>query len=367
MEGLNISEDFIRELTESVRFLFRLFEDDPDFEDIDLDDVKAFTHRIGDFIVSALASSQDASKEEGRRSPSRRRKNTDVENLLSNFKEDFLKGVIVGQEKAISEIAKALRIGVKKLTYSKKKHIVTKMIFAGPTGVGKTETAKVLGYILKPLGYEFIRVDLNLYRSPESVWTLIGSPRGFVGSDAGGVLTKKIKKSPRAVILFDELEKADPLLHIAFMTLLDEGYIEEQSTGRRYYLDRGIIIFTTNYLSDEFARMAEEEDPETELKARHILETYFNFPELVARIDRVVLFKNLEERDLTEIARRVLSRYGKEAYAYVLTRKHLGLARRYGVRAFIRKLEEEALEDLDKELEASSKLLRRVGSLRPNR
>ena len=367
MEGVNISEDLIRELTESVRFLFRLFEEDPSFEDIDIDDVKAFTHRIGDFVVSALASPQGADKGKSKRSPSRRKKDAEVERILSAFKEDFLKGAIVGQDKALSEIAKALRIGAKRLAHSRTKHLITKLIFAGPTGVGKTETAKVLARILKPLGYELIRVDLNLYSSPESAWTLIGSPRGFIGSDVGGTLTKKIKRNSRAVILFDELEKANPLLHTTFMTLLDEGYIEEQSTGKRYYLDRGIIIFTTNYLSDEFARMAEEEDEETELKARHMLETYFNLPEMVARIDRVVLFKNLKERDLTEIATRVLSRYGKEAYAYVLTRKHIGLAHRYGVRAFIRKLEEEALEDLDKELESSSKLFGKVKNLRPSR
>ncbi len=350
-----MDEALVRELAESLKFIFRLFEDDPSFEDVDLEEVKALTHRVGDFIVNALAYQGEDVEED---KPVRRRKGrAKVEDTLSSFGEDGLRKFIVGQDRALSEIARALRVGAKKLTRSKEKYLLSTMIFGGPTGVGKTETAKALARILKPLGYELIRVDLNLYSTPESAWTLVGSPKGFVGSESGGLLTRKIRKSPRAVILFDELEKADPLLHTTFMTLLDEGYIEEQSTGKKYYLDRGVVIFTTNYMAEEFARMAEEDDPETELKARHMLETYFGLPELVARIDRVILFRSLGEKDLVEIAGRVLGKYGKEAYAYVLTRKYLHLAQRYGVRAFVRRLEEEALENLEKELEDSSKKL----------
>jgi len=350
MGSIDIPDKLAIEIKESLKFLFRVLDDEPDFEDVDLNEVRDLTHRIGNLIVDALVSSavgeRTESNEKGK-TLKKGKRDDQVENALIKFTEEPLKKFIVGQDKALSEVAKSIRIGAKKLLSSDRKHILTTMVFAGPTGVGKTETAKVLGEVLKPLGYEFIRVDLNLYSTPESAWTLIGSPRGYVGSDMGGVLTNRVRKSPRAVILFDEMEKANPLLHTTFMTLLDEGYIEDQSSGKRYYLDSGIILFTTNLMADKFSKLATYDSPEAELKARSLLETYFGLPEIVGRIDRVITFKNLEERDLYDIASKVLEKYGKEAYAYVLTRKYLPIAQRYGVRAFVRRIEEEALEGLE--------------------
>ncbi len=270
----------------------------------------------------------------------------DLIKTISSISENDLKARIVGQDRAITQIIRSLKVATGLLsTEEKRSRVLVSMIFVGATGVGKTETAKVLAELLKPLGYQFIRIDLNQYRTPESAWTLIGSPRGYVGSEYGGTLTRALMKNPKAVILFDEMEKAHPDLHTTFMTLLDEGYIEEQSTGRKVYLQAGIIIFTSNLYSDRIAHIAEtvEDELELELQLRDFAERYFGRPEIVGRIDAIVPFRRLTPEDLEEIARRVLTPYGKAYLAHELTLELLGLAQRYGVRAFVRKLKEIAV------------------------
>lgn len=255
---------------------------------------------------------------------------------------------IVGQRRAIEELLKALKVGVKQLGRERRRErVLSSMIFVGATGVGKTETAKLLAEVFSSLGYQFIRVDLSQYRTPESAWTLIGSPRGYVGSEYGGTLTRALMKNPRAIILFDEMEKAHPDLHTTFMTLLDEGYVEEQSTGWRVYLQGGIIVFTSNLHSETIAEMVEREEDEIELelKLRSFVETYFGRPEIVGRIDAIIPFRRLSQRDLEEIARRVLAPYGKVHLSYQLTEKLSGLARKYGVRVFVKKLREIAVSE----------------------
>ena len=267
-------------------------------------------------------------------------------NTLSSISERDFRSRIVGQDRAITQIIRSLKVATELLpSEEKRSRVLASMIFVGATGVGKTETAKVLAELLKPLGYQFIRIDLNQYRTPESAWTLIGSPRGYVGSEHGGTLTRALMKNPKAVILFDEMEKAHPELHTTFMTLLDEGYIEEQSTGRKVYLQAGIIIFTSNLYSDKIAHIAEtvEDELELELQLRDFVERYFGRPEIVGRIDAIVPFRRLTPEDLEEIARRVLTPYGKAYLAHELTLELLDLAQRYGVRAFVRKLKEIAV------------------------
>ncbi len=272
--------------------------------------------------------------------------------LLSLTPEHF-KDKVVGQDRAISELVKGLKLGAQQFLKGneKRRRVLCSAIFVGATGVGKTETAKTLAEILQPLGYQFIRIDLNMYRDRASAWSLIGSPRGFIGSDEGGVLTRALMNNPRAVILLDEMEKAHPDLHTVFMTMLDEGYIEEQSTGTKVYLDGAIIIFTSNHASREIANIAkvEKDNVALELKIRGMMERYFGRPEVVGRIDKVVPFRNLEVSDLEEIARRVLGKYGMEDMAGKFTKKYLQVAEKYGVRMFVKKVEESALlgEEVD--------------------
>lgn len=269
-----------------------------------------------------------------------------VERISTLSNQDF--SGLVGQDRAIAQVIKTMKVAVKQLGHEEKRaRVLASMIFVGATGVGKTETAKILAKILEPLGYQFIRIDLNQYRTPESAWTLIGSPRGYVGSEQGGTLTRALMKNTKAVILFDEMEKAHPELHTTFMTLLDEGYIEEQSTGRKVYLQGSIVIFTSNLYSEQIAEIAEEEEDEIELelRLRNFVETYFGRPELVGRIDAIIPYRRLSQEDLEEIARRVLTPYGKAYLAHELTVELSELTKKYGIRMFVRKLREIAVSD----------------------
>lgn len=266
---------------------------------------------------------------------------------LLSLSPDHFTHKVVGQDTAIENLVKGIKLGAQQLLKGneKRRRVICSAIFVGATGVGKTETAKTLAEILKPLGYQFIRIDLNMYRERTSAWSLLGSPRGFIGSDEGGVLTRALMKNPRAVILLDEMEKAHPDLHPIFMTMLDEGYIEEQSTGTKVYLDGAVVIFTSNHASREIASMVRSQKDKValELNIRSMMERYFGRPEIIGRIDKIVPFRNLDEKDLEEIARRVLARYNMEAQAPVLSRKLLKVAQTYGVRMFVKELEEIAL------------------------
>ena len=266
---------------------------------------------------------------------------------LLHLTPDHFKDKVVGQDRAIEEFVRGIKLGAQQLLRGNKKRerVIASAIFVGLTGVGKTETAKTLAELLEPLGYQFVRIDLNMYSDSHSAWSLIGSPRGYVGSDQGGVLTQALKKNPRAVILFDEMEKAHPNLHTTFMTMLDEGYIEDQSFGEKIYLDGAIIIFTSNLFAREINNLTKlERDPTSlELRIRDYVERYFGRPEIVGRIDKIVPFRELKKEDLAEIARRVLARYGEEGRAQELTEKFYSVANRYGVRMFVKKVEEAVL------------------------
>ncbi|WP_457601592.1 AAA family ATPase [Hydrogenivirga sp.] len=271
----------------------------------------------------------------------------EVARELLSLSPDHFKHKVVGQDTAIEELVKGIKLGAQQLLKGneKRERVLCSAIFVGATGVGKTETAKTLAEILKPLGYKFIRIDLNMYRDRASAWSLIGSPKGFIGSDEGGVLTRALMENPRAVILLDEMEKAHPDLHPIFMTMLDEGYIEEQSTGSKVYLDGAVVIFTSNHASREIASMVRSQKDKIalELSIRSMMERYFGRPEIIGRIDKIVPFKNLDEKDLEDIAGRVLAKYNMEGQAHVLTRKFLKVAQTYGVRMFVKKVEESAL------------------------
>ena len=273
---------------------------------------------------------------------------------------EYGKWVVVGQDYAIDTIKKVLTANTKLADRGdpRRNRILASFLFVGPTGVGKTETAKALASWLSQEGYGFIRIDANQFATEETVWTLLGSPKGYIGSETPGLLPSAISQNPKQVILIDEIEKADQRLYQAMLQLLDEGYVIERSTGYAYYLSRAIVIFTSNLENQRIAEIMEMlSDPiEIDIAVRKTLEgaviefsPYRSFkitPEFLGRIDAVVPFRSLRFEDLVEIAYRELRRLGENVsidFARELTQKYYPIAREYGVRYFLKKITEDVL------------------------
>jgi len=177
----------------------------------------------------------------------------------------------------------------------------------GPTGVGKTETAKALAEFLFDDESAMIRVDMSEYMEKHSVSRLIGSPPGYVGYDEGGALTEAVRRKPYSVILLDEIEKAHPDVFNVFLQILDDGRATD-GQGRTVNFKNTLIIMTSNLGSD---LILEERDPgkrDTALLA--LLRKSFR-PEFLNRIDEVVTFAHLEKKDLASIIDLYVARLNK--------------------------------------------------------
>jgi ATPases with chaperone activity, ATP-binding subunit len=279
---------------------------------------------------------------------------------------------IIGQNYAKEEIVKQLAKQVNKAkALGHGFRVFGTFFFVGPTGVGKTETAKAIYAYFKQSGYQFLRFDMGNFANPHDASTLTGSPRGYIGSDEGGALTRPLMRNNRAVILLDEMEKADPSLFRTFMTLIDEGEIQETSTGKRVTLDNAIIIFTSNlYQATIKEIITKEKDPiAAELAIKNLLsgdptdalkyasldlirrETPRNSdvmtskfpPEFIGRIDKVIPFTSLSVEDYKVIVRRLAKKYNRNVDVDAIVKKNLPIAEKYGVRQFIKKVEEDIL------------------------
>jgi ATPases with chaperone activity, ATP-binding subunit len=223
--------------------------------------------------------------------------------------ERYLKSKVIGQDDAI----KMLTDGIYQQAKAKSQNLGS-YLFVGQTGVGKTETAKALAEYLKDYGYSFYRFDMNNFTEPHSASTLLGAPKGYIGSDEGGLLPRKLLENPRAVILFDEIEKAHHSLYRIFMTLIDEGYIQEVTTGMRVPAKNSIFIFTSNLYQETISAImsSDKDDVEKEMLILDVLtgkiqplptdylytDQYgmpFKFPaEFVARLTKVVPFRKVK-------------------------------------------------------------------------
>jgi len=231
-------------------------------------------------------------------------------------------------------------------------------LFVGPTGVGKTETAKALAGWLEDYGYSSLRLDANQFSDRESTWTLLGSPKGYVGSDRPGLLPYAISQNPKQIILIDEIEKADQGFYQFLLQMLDEGYVIERSTGYAYYLNRAIVIITSNLENQKIAEIMETlSNPiEIDIAVRKTLEgakisfgggrSFRITPEFLGRIDAVIPFRSLGFEDLVQIAHRELRGLGVDITierARELTQKYYPIAKEYGVRYFLKKIQEDVL------------------------
>lgn len=270
----------------------------------------------------------------------------------------FAKSRIVGQDKAIELLSKAINVGLKLAERGdeRRKKVLATLLFVGPTGVGKTELAKTVGDFLRTYGYSFHRIDMNQFADENAVWTLLGSLKGYVGSDKPGLLPSYVAQNPRVVLLFDEIEKANQGLYEPLLQLFDEGYVIERSTGQKFFTNSAILIITSNLANREIGEIASTvaDEVEQDLKIREVLENTirgyterraFRFtPEFLGRIDQIVPFRNLTDADLLELTRRELQKLGaKQELAQSLFNELKPVADKYGVRYYLKKVRERVL------------------------
>lgn len=226
---------------------------------------------------------------------------------LMNMAQD-LKGKVIGQEEAITKIVKAIqrnRAGLKDPNRP-----IGSFIFLGPTGVGKTQLAKVLATYLFDSLDSLIRIDMSEYMEKFSVSRLVGAPPGYVGYEEGGQLTEKVRRKPYSVVLLDEIEKAHPDIFHLLLQLLDEGHLTD-SLGRNVDFKNTIIIMTSNIGSRQLSdfgqgvgfniNKSQESDNE---QAKYIVQKALKkafAPEFLNRIDDVVMFNQLSKKQINQI------------------------------------------------------------------
>lgn len=206
---------------------------------------------------------------------------------------------IIGQEKAVESISRAIRRG--RAGLSKKKRPVS-FIFVGPTGVGKTELVKALAEAMFDSEEAVIRLDMSEYSERHSVAKLIGAPPGYVGYDDAGQLTEKIRRKPYSIILLDEIEKADPEVFNILLQILDDGRITD-SHGKTVCFENTIIVMTSNAgsnLKEGALGFIANEDTAIEGKVTTALKNTFR-PEFLNRIDDTVVFYPLKKDELLKI------------------------------------------------------------------
>ncbi len=218
--------------------------------------------------------------------------------------EDEIKKRIIGQNEAISAVAKAIRRSRAGISYKKKP---VSFIFAGSTGVGKTELVKVLANYLFDSPEALIRLDMSEFMEKHSVSRIIGSPPGYVGYDDAGQLTEKIRRKPYTVILFDEIEKAHPDVMNILLQILDDGRITD-AHGKEVNFENTVIIMTTNAGSNEGSSVAgfgESVQQNDKAKVMKALEAFLR-PEFINRVDEIVVFNRLGKSNFSAICRIML-------------------------------------------------------------
>ena len=231
---------------------------------------------------------------------------TEEEGAKLVFMEQELHKRVIGQEQAISALSKTIRR--QRAGLKDPKRPSGSFIFAGPTGVGKTELAKALAEFLFEDEDALISLDMSEYGEKHTVSRLFGAPPGFVGYDEGGQLTEKVRRRPFSVVLFDEIEKAHPDIFNSLLQILEEGRLTD-GQGRVVDFKNTIIIMTTNLGSREITRGAlgftlegNIQNDYDQMKARVNEELKQNFrPEFLNRVDEVIVFPQLTREELIAI------------------------------------------------------------------
>jgi ATP-dependent Clp protease ATP-binding subunit ClpB len=214
--------------------------------------------------------------------------------------EDRLRERVVGQDEALQAVANAIRRS--RAGLSDPKRPIGSFIFLGPTGVGKTETARALAEFLFDDEAAMVRIDMSEYMEKHAVARLIGAPPGYVGYDEGGQLTEAVRRRPYSVVLFDEIEKAHPDVFNVLLQVLDDGRLTD-SKGRTVDFKNTVLIMTSNVGAAQLSTAwAQGEDGFEEAKTRVMDELRKHFkPEFLNRVDDIVVFRPLGDEQLEHI------------------------------------------------------------------
>ena len=280
----------------------------------------------------------------------------DENEKLRNLEESLHKRV-VGQNEAIEAVAKAIRRG--RVGLKDPNRPIGSFLFLGPTGVGKTETAKALTVELFGNENAMIRLDMSEFMEGHSVAKLIGAPPGYVGFDEGGQLTEKVRRKPYSVILFDEIEKAHPDVMNILLQVLEDGRLTD-STGRTVDFKNTVIILTSNIGASLInkkktlgftEKVKEEQQREYEdIKKEVMAEVKRNLkPEFINRIDEIIVFHKLNDKEIEKIIELLLiqveKRLSDNGYNINIDRKVIeeikkqGYDKNYGARPLRRSIQ----------------------------
>ncbi len=223
----------------------------------------------------------------------------DDRNKLQTLERD-LKSVVFGQDKALEELAASVKMARSGL--GKTDRPIGSFLFSGPTGVGKTEAARQLAYIM---GVDLVRFDMSEYMEPHAVSRLIGSPPGYIGSDKGGQLTEAVTKTPHCVLLLDEIEKAHPDIFNVLLQVMDHGTLTDNQ-GRKADFRNAILIMTTNAGAETMSRSTIGFTTQRQAgdEMADIKRTFT--PEFRNRLDAIVSFKPLDENVILRVVDKFL-------------------------------------------------------------
>ena len=281
--------------------------------------------------------------------------------------EETLHKRVIGQEEAVSAVAKAVRrgrVGLKDL-----KRPIGSFLFLGPTGVGKTEVSKALAEAVFGNEEAMIRVDMSEYMEKHSVSKMIGSPPGYVGHEDGGQLSEKVRRNPFSVVLFDEIEKAHPDVFNILLQVLDDGHITD-SQGRKVDFKNTIIIMTSNAGAQSIIEpkklgfgVHEDEKQDHERMKSNVMEEVKRLfkPEFLNRIDETIVFRALNKDDMKQIVTLMTNELQKRckdqlqinlvvrdaAKSYIVEKAY---DRKYGARPLRRKIQNEIEDRLAEEI-----------------
>ena len=281
--------------------------------------------------------------------------------------EETLHKRVIGQEEAVSAVAKAVRRG--RVGLKDPKRPIGSFLFLGPTGVGKTEVSKALAEAVFGNEDAMIRVDMSEYMEKHSVSKMIGSPPGYVGHEDGGQLSEKVRRNPFSVVLFDEIEKAHPDVFNILLQVLDDGHITD-SQGRKVDFKNTIIIMTSNAGAQSIIEpkklgfgVHEDEKQDHERMKNNVMEEVKRLfkPEFLNRIDETIVFRALNKDDMKQIATLMASELQKRcreqlqielvirdaAKAYIVEKAY---DRKYGARPLRRKIQDEIEDRLAEEI-----------------